>query len=499
MVLNKENATPALALLLSLTAYYLLQDNYNIFYADDTWTISNAWNYVNLGVAKDLVFIEPDATGFAQYFGLTYSFIIGHLLNFVGWSKSGISLVNTSFVLLTATTWWYILKALPFSKSVRQMTVLFLPLMPPFFFAAHSGRADALAVLLVSVQFLAFINKRYFIAALLTGVAMETHIMGAVGGFYMLAYAIYNKKELLSNRKDMLKMAGLLAAGFAASGAYYMALHWDMFSLQELEAIVQGKRDMSTPVNNYILSYFVNFDWQRHLWELALLGVATTLYIKKGIFRQNRFLLIFLAVLIISTIITRRENRNYFVYIFPAFLLAYFFIFEQMGKLRPFAQVLTASLAIYFGAIYLTNRDYQFDELSHQIRTELKDEKMHVIGMADVWFSARDRDFFPIRWTRDINRLKLDKFYLVETDYLKSWDQEYPFVIDYLHKNFDCRELKEIDAYGNHPVKIWECRSFGNARPQFVRQAKSDWQTVAKEFLGIASIDTKNCNACLQK
>lgn len=484
MVFTKENISPILPLALGLTAHFLLRANYNIYFVDDAWTISNAWNFVNLGVAEDLLFIERGSAGFQQYFGLTYSFVMGNLLNLLGWTKSSISLVNSTFVGLTAATWWFILKELPFSKPVRQLTVAFLPLFPPFFFAAHSGWADAFAVLLISLQFLAFIRKRYFLAALLTGVAAESHIMGAVGMFYMLAYAIYKKDELFLDKREGLKTCALLAGGFAAAGAYYMVLHWQMFSLGELSALVSHKRDMDTPINNYILTYFMDFDWQRHLWELALLGVATTLYIKKGLYRQNRFLLILLLVLVISTFITRRENRNYFVYIFPAFLLAYFFVFEQIGRLRAFAQVLTASLALYFGAIYFTNREYRFDEISQEIRAGLKDQSLPVVGMPDVWFAAKDRDFFPIRQARDINKLELQKFYVVEMDYLKNRDRQYPLLMDYFHKNFECKEVKKIHAYGNQVVRVLEFEGFGAAHPQLAKLGKQSWQTVAMAYMG---------------
>jgi hypothetical protein len=483
MIFLKENITPLLTLALALTAYYLLQENYNVYYVDDTWTISNAWNFVNLGVAKDLVFIEPDGQGFRQYFGLTYSFLAGHFLNLFGWTKSGISLMNTGFVLATAVTWWFILKNLPFSKPVRLMTVLFLPLMPPFFFAAHAGRADAMVVFLLSLQFLAFIRGRYFMAALLTGIATESHIMGAVGVFYMLAYAVYKKEELLFDKKNFLKMSGWMAAGFAAAGAYYMSLHWSSFNLQELEALVGGKRDMSSPLNNYILTYFTDFDWYRHLWELGLLGVATVLYIKKGFFRENRFLLIFLLALVVSTFITRRENSNYFVYIFPVFLLMYFFVFEQMGRLRQFSAALLAVLAVYFSVIYFNNRNYRFDEITQKIRAAMPDENLPVIGMPDVWFAAKDRDFVPIHHTRDFDRLKLKKFYLVETDYLAIRSRGYREVMHFFEEHAERRLLGTIEAGPERTIRIYACESEPGVRPQFVKQEYPGWQAIAKEYL----------------
>ena len=63
--------------IITCVAYYTLHTYYNIYYEDDSWTISNAWNMVNLGVDQDLTFLDQEGVFTGQLFGKIYFFISG--------------------------------------------------------------------------------------------------------------------------------------------------------------------------------------------------------------------------------------------------------------------------------------------------------------------------------------------------------------------------------------------------------------------------------------
>ncbi len=438
-------------------AYTFVHVNYNIYYVDDAWVISNIWNITQLGLAEDLVFIEPDEGGYVQYFGVTYAFLMGHLLNLLGWTKSNVFLVNSIFVWSTALVWYQILKQLPFSNIVAKLTVTFLPIFPPFFFAAHCGRPEAFAIFIISIQLLAFIKKRYFLAAILTGFAFESHIMGTVGLFFLLSFVIFKKEELILNKRAFERLFLQFTLGGLMAMGYYFSIHGNHFSWAELTGLISEKKDMGSPLNNYILNYFMNYDWYSRVWEFALFLGALGLYFRKNLFKGNRFLTILVLVLLISTLITRRENRNYLVYIFPAFILLYFYTFEQLKILKKFAVVLAFSMSLYYGLHFYFNGAYNFEKIVLETKRELKDKKLPIVGIPDFWFAAMDKKFIPIHHGKNSNLHALNKFYLIQSDYLEWRCKIYSHTINYYKQNYNAILVKEIPVFENQKIQIWEC------------------------------------------
>ncbi len=477
----KQPLVPAILLL--VLAYSMLHTNFNIYFIDDSWTISNVWNFSQLGSNEDLVFLESNDLGRKQYFSTTYYFICGLFLNLFGWTKSSAFLLNSIFIFLSSIVWWFILKRLPFSKKIMWPFVLFLPLFRPFFSAAHTGRADALTFLIVSFLFLQFIQRRYFLAGLLLVVAIETHIMGVIGAFYLLAYFIYKREDLLFDFEHFCEMSLHFLVGLGFGFIYYYVLHWEVFSLETMMALITSKQDMSSPLNNYILAYFTDMDWASHVWELILFLVGFFFYFKNKLYRKNKFLAILLLVLVISTLITRRENRAYFIYVAPAFLLMLFYTFEQIHRLPIFIKVLSTTFAIYFASLFYMHRTYDFDHLSHQIEHSLVKQNLPVVGISDIWFAAKERSFHPFNSHRDFNQVNLENFYLVETNYLALHDQLYNHYIKYFFEHCDCLMVQSLPALDQNPLNIYECKKRVASKFNFVKPAYPGWKAVLKKHL----------------
>mgnify|MGYP000748637103 CR=1 FL=1 len=465
-----------------LAVYVLLNTRYNIYYVDDPWMISNAWNYVKLGIPADLIFIESDRPGHFQFFGLTYYWVLGSVLEMLGWTKSNAFLVNSVFVWATALVWWSILKDFPISDKISKWVVLFIPIFPPFFFAAHGGRTEAFLLLLVSIQLWFFIRNRFFISAFLIGLSIEVHLMGILGLFYNLGYALMRKEEYFFDKKAFGKMILKSFYGIALAVGYYFWLHGDYFSVEELSQIFKGKRDMSTPTNNYILAYFADFDWYAHIWEFAVMIVVLVQYFKNRLFKKNPQLALFFLVIFLSTIITRRENRNYLVLIFPAFLMLYFYTYSEIGKLKGFLKTLAVLLILHYSAHYFINKDFHFEDITRNISRALRKD-IPVIGMPDIWFAAQNKNFCPIHHGRNFERLNLDNFYLVQTDYLAHRNRDYFAFIEYFKSNFQYHSVRRIEAGGRGEVLIWDCRKIIRDLPKFEKPPNPGWKAIAEKYL----------------
>ena len=140
--------------------------------------------------------------------------------------------------------------------------------------------------------------------------------MGCITLFYYLSYFIYMQKHCLgksSVSKPYLKLfvnpALMSFIGFFTGALIYFALHHEFFSLGILHKIVSSKTDMVSPVNNYILAYFTDYNWYYHFPEFTLFATTVYIYFKNKLYRDNPLLFILLVVLLISTFITRRNQE----------------------------------------------------------------------------------------------------------------------------------------------------------------------------------------------
>lgn len=493
---KQNNLIPAFILVIIAMSYYFLHTNLNIYYEDDSWTLSNAWNLMVHGVDKDLIFLDQDGAFTGQLFGKLYFITIGSFLNLVGWSKSNAFLFNSSLVMLAAWVWHSVLKELKFSKKVVQFLPLFIPIFPPVFFAAHTGRTDAFTFLLMSIGILLFVKKHYVPACLVAILAIESHIMGVVTLFYYAAYFLSQQTELKLSRpiKSSLSIIRsnskiLIECGIGAviGIGLYMMLHFQTFDLQALTEIIKSKSNMVSPVNNYILAYFTDFDWIHHLPEFGLLATTVYLYSKEKLYRKNKFLFFLLLLLVLSTLITRRENRNYFIYLAPCVLMLYFYTFSQIKKTGLLVGALATICIVYFSSIYYKNHDFKFDQFVSFVQDNTKAD-IPIVGMPDVWFAATDKEYYPIHNERDFNKIELEEFYLIETDYLSRRSRVYTDIKDNIHSNYDCKKTSEWVTYDGNTAAVCHCKNDGIPNKDIIYKPYPGWRTVMKNFMPSASL-----------
>jgi len=267
-----------------------------------------------------------------------------------------------------------------------------------------------------------------------------------------------------------------------------MALHYQTFDWQVLKDLITEKSDMVSPTNSYILTYFSDFDWMHHVPEFFLLFGTILIYLKHKIYRENKFLFVLLIVLFASTLITRRENRNYFIYLTPALLMLYFDTYERLGKTKVFLISLTTICFLYFGSIYYANNDFNFDEFVHFVKTNTAEEDLAIVGMPDVWFASYDKEFYPIHNERDFNKISLDEFYLIETDYLARRSRVYLDTKDNIYENYHCNKIAEWETYDNNKAAVCHCKNNGKPNVNIIYKPYPGWQNVMKDFMPSASL-----------
>jgi len=499
IVIGKErsNFIPAVILAIIGLSYYFLHTCLNIYYEDDSWTLSNAWNLMIHGSDNDLIFLDQDGAFTGQLFGKLYFISIGTFLNLFGWTKSNAFLFNSGLVMVAAFVWHLILKKLAFSNKTAQLMPLFLPIFPPVFFAAHTGRTDTFTFLLMSIGVLLFVKKYYVPACLVAVLAIESHIMGVVTLFYYAAYFLSRQTDLKLSKpiasgirviKSNHRLLAECTIGLIIGFGIYMMLHFQTFDLSALTEIIKSKSNMVSPVNNYILAYFTDFDWIHHLPEFALLASTVFIYSKQKLYRQNKFLFFLLVLLVVSTLITRRENRNYFIYLAPCILMLFFYTFEKIKKTKVLVLALTGICVLYFSSIYYKNHEFKFDQFVSFVEESTSSKDIPVVGMPDVWFAAYDKEYYPIHNERDFNKIQLEEFYLVETDYLSRRSRVYKDVKENIHGNYDCTKTAEWTTYNGNTAAVCYCKNDGIPNQDIIYKPYPGWRTVMKNFMPTSSL-----------
>ena len=494
---KQNNLLPACVMIIIALSYYFLHTNLNVYYEDDSWTLSNAYNLMVHGVDNDLIFLDQDGAFTGQLFGKLYFMAIGTFLNFVGWTKSNAFIFNSGLVMITALIWHTILKKLSFSNKTVQLLPLFIPIFPPVFFAAHTGRTDAFTFMVMSIGILFFIKKYYVPACVVAILAIESHIMGVVTLFYYAAYFFsrqtdVNIKQPLTSAKRIIKSNSQLLAdcaiGLVIGLGLYTLLHFQTFDLSALTDIIKSKSNMVSPVNNYILAYFTDYDWVHHLPEFALLATTVFIYSKEKLYRKNKFLFFLLIFLVVSTLITRRENRNYFIYLTPCILMLYFYTFSQIKKTKVLVAALATICVVYFSSIYYKHHDFNFDQFVSFVQENTPSTDIPIVGMPDVWFAANDNEYYPIHNERDFNKIELEEFYLVETDYLSRRSRVYQDVKENIHNNYNCEKTAEWSTYNGNVAAICHCKNDGIPNKDIIYKPYPGWRTVMKNFMPTASL-----------
>ncbi|MEM1321334.1 MAG: hypothetical protein AAGG75_13850 [Bacteroidota bacterium] len=463
--------------------YFLLHTKYIIFDGDDPWSLSQAYNNIQLGLNKNTLFTTGNSIDDTLIFHKTYHYFEGFLLNIIGWTKGNAHLISTAFILLCSILWFKILRHLRFSFDLSLVLAFSMMLFPAFFGAANITRPDAMAFFFATSTFLLFLKDRYILAGIALLVGFEIHVMGVMGAFYILAYVIYNRRAYLRDYSGFFRMAGLFSLGTLIGLGYYMVLHQDVLSMEKFSATLMSRRSMGFEFKNYILTYFVQPLWYQHVWEFLLIVLSLVFYFKNRLYKQDSFVWILLLVLFLSTFVTGRPNRNYILYIYPAFLLLMFYTVEKMKWLRPFSMALAGIFILHYGTIYYQHHDYDFQELISETRESISDKpELPIVGMPDNWYAAMDRELHLIYNSLDnIPELGLQELYLIRNDYIHSESlslrlesklmdfgivkdpllakrrRHYYDLIQYFEDHYEYKLVKRIPAYGGDFVEVYHC------------------------------------------
>jgi len=481
---RKSSLFLAVFLFLTLIIYYLLHGRYVLYNGDDAWTMTRLYHYSKTGINMDTIFRAVTTDERVQIFNQLFNVIYTGYLQVFGWTKSNAHILCTAFMFGATLVWYHIIKALKFSNTLAVIFALTMLLFPAYFGTANLIRTDPMTFFLSAVCFLLFIKKRYFWSAFVGLMAVETHPMGIIAAFYILAYVSANWKYFFGKDQEWRKVLLPAVAGVGLGIAYYVALHWHVLSWERFEKTLLDNRNNAKELPSYLITYFAQTEWYLHLWELFLLLGTIIWYIAKRGWRTQPIVWTLLLMMILSTFVTGRPNRVYMVFIFPAFQLMLLYTAEQAGKLKMWTFLLMVLFILHYGNVYRMNHSFNHGAVHKKTEALIPDKSIPVVGMADNWFPAKDHKFHLIyNSINDLVDQPFKAFYLIENEYLhiapfsikiEEWALEekltgdalilkrkkhYQKTIAYFKANYDCQNIGRFRAYLDGVVQVNYCKT----------------------------------------
>lgn len=461
----------------------LIHNKFNVYFEDDSWTTSVVYNHFTNGSPTDDIFLDEADPGYNQFFGYTYNYAIGPFLEVFGWTKSNVYLFNSLLLGLLIFVWTRVVKEMDISENVMKVLPYYFLIFPPFVFAAHTGRPDLLCFLGISLGLLAYQHKSFFLAGLMVAMSVEIHLMGIIGAFYCMHHE-YRRPALFASGQRLPNL-GKLTAGLALGTGNYFLMHYQHFSFQEFFDLIKSKQNMVSPLNNYILSYFTDFDWAFHIPEFLMLGVLTFAFFHIPKANRNKYGLSLFLFLAVTTLLTRRENRNYFLFIAPALLLFYFEVASHFKKVNLLKAALVATSIMYCVPLAWHNKDFSYKDYTQLVENTIpEDSRKVVLGLPDMWFTSNDHEFVAINEYKDLNTINLDSFYLLSTDHYSERSWVYESTKSYILENYNCK-CQNKSTSKKYPLEILRCIDDGRKMKSFEPPVYPGWKKVVMSSVRI--------------
>lgn len=430
--------------------YVCLHGIYSPVNVDDAWSLSFAYNFLFKHIGYDLTFGSISGGCGVQYFGKTYAYIYGLILNCFGWTKSNALFISTSLILVAVLVWYFIVHQLTRNKKVAVWFCILMLIIEPFFRAANEARPDALTFLLVSAAFLAFLSRKTFWAGLIAMVAIEVHPLGIISLGYILAAQIYHLikygARARAHDKTTLKKMLFFLGGLGVGIVYYVGLHFAALSTitHEVMASNSGHRI----INNFIIEYFLFNDFGRHMPELLLSIIVVVFFVRRKFYREDPYCLILLIILPCITLLIKRPNFRYIVYLYPVFLLLILQTFQRLGRLRLAIILFIILLIPPYTVIFYNNHGYQLNKYLNKLVAAVPKDSLPIVGGSNDWFVFKERVFYAHNYNGRFHCLQLKGFYLIENQKYRSG--EYPCLMKAVKELYSERTIAKFRV--NHEL-----------------------------------------------
>lgn len=445
-----------LLLLLAVALYFILHNIYRVANVDDAWSLSFAYNYLFKHISSDVTFGATTGGCGVMYFGKTYAYLYGAILDALGWTKSNALYISTLFVGLSSIVWYFIIWRLTRLRKFAFIFAVLMVIIEPFFEAANEARPDALTFLLVSIAFLAIIEHKPFLAGITAMVAFETHPMGIIAFFYVFSAIVTNIIKYGFPKGKIVSKTILFIMGVGLGILYFFLLHYHF--LGTLVRSVTASNTSHQVFSNLFTGYFFNTGYARHLPELLLILISMTVFIKRKYYQSNPHVLVLLVVLTGLLLFVKRPNFRYIIYIYPVFLLLILETFRRLNRLKLAVLIYMVLILPPYTCAFVYHRNYNQTVYIHKIETAVPHDQLPVVGGSDDWFAFKERRFYTTNYDGKFKKLNLKEFYFIENKNYRH--DEFPQLESIIEHRYNGKAIARFTVNHEHYRVLLEQAKF---------------------------------------
>ncbi len=121
--------------------------------------------------------------------------------------------------------------------------------------------------------------------------------------------------------------------------------------------------------------------------------VALALFVKAKRWKQDPFLLAFLVLTSLSSLLLPRDNYHYIIYLYPPILLL---ILEEARRIKALPWVVAGILVLMlpqYSYLFWTQREHNHEDYIQNRKKNLPEDVGFIYGHANAWFAFKQRDF----------------------------------------------------------------------------------------------------------
>lgn len=374
-----------------LALYLFFHDSYMVENIDDAWTFSKAYNIIENGEVHDTIYGIISGEGGTSLFSRTYAYVYGMAGKLLGWTRSVGFGVSTLFLFLSVLLWNRIILRLGYDKRLAFWFALVMLILELYFGLAHKIRVEAISFFLATLSLYLFQKEQYFLSGLAGAIGIENHPYAIIFLFYILAYVYYIRKDIVNNlSRYMVHLLWFVSGGVAGIG-YYLWLHHDYLgALSNISGRVNG---------NAFMQYFFGMPMSfRHWPELIVILISLGIFLYNRYWKEDRFILPWLAAVVVMSIFVPRNNFNYVIYLFPPVIMLMLYTFYKLKLLHFLLMGILLFQVPQYAILFYWNRNYDHREYIQTVREHVPDDTPFIYGSYNDWFAFYDKNFHAYKY-----------------------------------------------------------------------------------------------------
>jgi hypothetical protein len=378
----------SITLIIALFCSFLVFGLYGIHAIDDAWTLSFDYFYYYEGFEFDRVFER--GLGIVAYFGKIHAYLYGTILDVIGWKRANAQLISITLIIASAWLWYRIAFLCGYEKYYAMAVGVLILLLDPFMSVAHKARPEALTFFLLSLSIYSLYRKQFLLAGIIAGLSIENHPMGAISLAYILAFIFsqYGIKSLLKQKRILLK----IAAGLVASAVFYLILHGEHLN----NLLTHAKQGDGSNIQEkwFLYQHFFESRFHRHLPEffIWLFVVFIFLYKKLYTIKNYQFAFIALISVFLFSLLISHGNKQYGLYLYPAFILITLSVVQYYKKLTILLLFFCALMLPQYAFVYWKFKGFDFAQYTKIVHNITPKNNLPIWGHPNHWFAFNDRE-----------------------------------------------------------------------------------------------------------